>query len=455
MPPFYPGTRHPKLAIVSPYSPICLFLALCACSCLPLKVNVVTPHPQPLPDTTVCAVLYLDDRPPMNGDSVGYLTYTSNGHNGQDASLTVEILKSAARRAGANLVKITGYTPYSQRRYSHEDINATLYKVNDIQAYEKVIAWNGHRRLTFADFKGRWGSAASSAIHSYSQYSIFDHEARFNCLASWIDSSSGNGTRLLIHEQGNFDLAECYTRQILTVLDRRHRFRMPWLTLKLVKQVKAAYDAKRKEYDSVTDHGLDDARQSEWTKKIAAALAGNTDTSSLFMSGPLVTQKASLAGPLTPPPDKALVYIIRPKRFTSSMPQRMLFNVFFIYPCPYFLFFNADKYEVDYAPEMATGHIPAHQYRCLLLDPGDRTFLPWAYLGNWTHDSPELDLLLAPGKTYYLRLDMPSRWFAFHARPRLVLISDEAGRRLLKKCRQARPKEDDDPPPMYTNGIFG
>src|ERR1700722_2434189 len=120
---------------------------------------------------------------------------------------------------------------------------------------------------------------------------------------------------------------------------------------------------------------------------------------------------AAPARAFSPPPDKALVYIVRPKRFTSSLPKRMLLNVFFVYPCPYLLFINGVKYQVDYADSMSTGRIPAHDYTYLLLDPGERTFSPWAYLGNWTHDSPDLDLLLAPGKTYYLRLDMPSRWF--------------------------------------------
>jgi hypothetical protein len=169
----------------------------------------------------------------------------------------------------------------------------------------------------------------------------------------------------------------------------------------------------------------------------------------------VIAQKGSVAKSLTPPPDKALVYIVRPKRFTSSLPKRMLLNVFFVYPCPYLLFINGVKYQVDYADSMSTGRIPAHDYTYLLLDPGERTFSPWAYLGDWTYDSPDLDLLLAPGKTYYLRLDMPSRWFAFHARPRLVLTSDEEGRKLLGKCRQARQEDDDYPlPPSGRKSIL-
>jgi hypothetical protein len=153
---------------------------------------------------------------------------------------------------------------------------------------------------------------------------------------------------------------------------------------------------------------------------------------------PAVTDDARSAKSLNPPPDKALVYIVRPKRWTSSLPKRMLLNIFFVYPFTYLLLINPDNYQVDYADAMSTGRIPAHGYTYLLLDPGDHTFSPWASFGNWACDSPDLDLLLVPGRTYYLRLDMPSRWFAFHARPRLVLISDEEGRRLLGKCRLIR-----------------
>jgi len=60
-----------------------------------------------------------------------------------------------------------------------------------------------------------------------------------------------------------------------------------------------------------------------------------------------------------------------------------------------------------------------------------------------------------PGKTYYLLLDMPSRWFAFHARPRLVLISEEEGRKLLGKRRLVRQENDDYPlPPSGCKSIF-
>jgi hypothetical protein len=244
-------------------------IALCACS-FTMSVHLVKPHRQPLPDTTQCAVLDLNDQPLINGESIGFL-------------------------------------------------------------------WNGYRQLTFADFKGRWDPASPPSIGSHSQCGIWGPEARLN----------------------------------------------------------------------------------------------------------------------SPPPGKALVYIIRPNRFTSSLPKRMLLNIFFVYPCPYLLFINAVRYQVDYAAAMTTDRIPAHRYVSLLLDPGERTFSPWATLGNWTYDSPDLDLLLAPGRTYYLRLDMPSRWFAFHARPRLVLISEEEGLRLLRKCRVARHEENDPPPLPPRKGIFG
>jgi hypothetical protein len=429
--------------------PCILFVlpVLAACACTTLKVHTINPFPQRLPDTTACAVLELSDHPPINSDSLGFISYFISGVHGQDYPRTQKALKSAARRAGANLVKLTGYTTYHQGRSAYEHITATLYKVSNIESNEKVIAWNSHRRLTFADFKGRRDSCLSSTLRSYSQYGIVGGLATFVCKKSWIDSTSADAARLLIHEQGNFDLAECYTRQWRTVLYKRyHLGENMSRRVRLANRIEAAYDAKRVEYDLVTDHGLDDARQSEWANRIAHALADSTDHSFLVPTGDPIVQQ-----PLPPPAGKSLVYIVRPKRFTSSIPKRMLLNIFFLYPAPYFLFFNPVKYEVGYSDTLSTGRIPAYQYTYRYLDPGENDFTPWAYVGNWVKYSPELGLLLAPGKTYYLRLDMPSRWFGFHALPKLVLVSDEEGRRLLRKCRPVNP---DDEEPAHPDGLF-
>jgi hypothetical protein len=434
-----PGVDRSIPAIASRSIPA-IAIALCACSCNP-SVHLFKPHQQPLPDTTQCAILDHNDQPPINGDSIGVLSLWNDGVRGSVDDESQQTLQSTALRTGANLVKITGYVTYVRRGLSYEEINAILYKVNDIQNYEKVIAWNGYRQLTFADFKGRRDPASPSSIGSHSQCGIWGPEARFNCLTSWIDPRRVDADRLLIHEQGNFDLAECYNLQFRRLL-HYHFLRLPKSNLRAAERILAAYDAKRAEYDSVTRDGLDVARQSEWTDKIAHALADRTDTSFLVPPPSGTALKDSVAKSLTPPPGKALVYIIRPNRFTSSLPKRMLLNIFFVYPCPYLLFINAVRYQVDYAAAMTTDRIPAHRYVGLLLDPGERTFAPWATLGNWTYDSPDLDLLLAPGRTYYLRLDMPSRWFAFHARPRLVLISEKEGLTLFRKCRVARHEEN-------------
>jgi hypothetical protein len=458
MNPFYSATRP---AMANRPTPLCLLFALCACSCnISLHLVNPSPHPRKLtPNYGECIVLALNDSTPINVDSMAVLSYTPNGIRGMANARVQKTLKTNARYVGANLVKITAYAAYdSGTRHAHEEITANLYKVRNIHDYENGIDWTEHRQLELVDFKGRRDSTRAATIPSHGEYGIFGFEASFSRMNSWMDTTSGNAARLLIHERGNFDLAECYNRMFRDIVGwRKVSFPDPYdadFAPTQARRVQAAYNAERKKYDLLTHYGLDDARQAEWTDKIAHALADRTDTSFLLSPPSTIAQKDSVAKSLIPPPGKVLVYIIRPNRFTSSLPKRMLLNIFFIYPCPYLLFINGVKYRVDYAAAMTTDRIPAHRYVSLLLDPGDRTFSPWATLGNWTYDSPNLDLLLAPGKTYYLRLDMPSRWFAFHARPRLVLISEEEGLRLLRKCRVVRHDENDPPPAAKQGNLW-
>ena len=243
-----------------------------------MSIHVVSPHRRPLPDTTQCAVLYQNDPPPVDADLIGIVSYTTHFAFGEASHATQRTLQLAARRAGANLAKITAYFCDYQNPYRPETFTATLYKVDNIQAYEKEIAWNSRRRLTFADFKGRRDSVTPDTTLSHSQCEIFGAAARFDCMTSWIDPDRAESARLLIHEQGSFDLAECYNRQLRPFL-RNHFLSLTASCQRPASQIMAAYQARQAEYDSATDHGLDDARQREWSHKIAVALADKTDTS--------------------------------------------------------------------------------------------------------------------------------------------------------------------------------
>jgi hypothetical protein len=241
-----------------------LFLAGCVNGRLAVQTAVVSP---PLPDSTMVAQLSKADLRFIHGQKVASVSYMRGDYyipwtNDQAA----DFLRRMALQHGANLVKITYYQPGT--RYARPELSADLYRVADARDYvdEDVIEWSADRKLSFSDFKyHRRIYRDTSKVLSHASYD-FDIVARFHRDDSWIDDTPEDVTAALLHEQGDFDLCELYCRQYLEHLRVFNMYLAP------IKGVFTAWKAKRAQYESETDGGLDHARQAEWSARINRAL---------------------------------------------------------------------------------------------------------------------------------------------------------------------------------------
>jgi hypothetical protein len=112
--------------------------------------------------------------------------------------------------------------------------------------------------------------------------------------------------------------------------------------------------------------------------------------------------KDSIAKTLQPVTGKAIVYIIRPSVFGSAIRMGI-------------------KYD-----DTLMGHTYSRQYVYTILDSGMHTF------SSRAESKIELQLNLNPGKIYFIKQQVqPGLLFA---ETRLVQLSEEEGRKYLKKC---------------------
>lgn len=272
--------------------------AILAFACNPrLLIHLELPSYLPFPDTTICVILdqngpFPDNRDPViHADSpVGQIVYQQTASSiPWSNDRIMQYLRTTALRNGANLVIVTKNIGAS--RGSLGFVAARLFRVADVRDYEKVINWSASRRLEVFDFKGSPPAEESSTptAHSLDRQSRSDlgfyiffqpggllgkrvchSEAVFRCRSSWISARNADTTKLLIHEQGSFDLCELYRRQLEQQLLAHHRFTSPRVIQAIYSQINIAFLATCERYDEDTKYGLDDGRQTFWTHQIAA-----------------------------------------------------------------------------------------------------------------------------------------------------------------------------------------
>lgn len=396
-----------------------------------------------LPDTARYVILGENDSTKIGGEKIGQASYVETVYTSPwRERRIVEFFRSAALSNGANLVKVT----YDQHSGHHSlgRVDVLFYKVPDLQTYETRIEWSVDRRLTVADFKAEavMGSRSHCDFYLNADFGKGDIKGRFSTRAifytsnSWIDPKAANRAELLTHEQGNFDLCEIYRRQLEKALGESHRIHyLNWRREgeRIYKQIYAAYLATRAQYDSETDHGLDYAKQAIWTKKIADSVIGDIR---ILSSGQL-DEKAK---ELTPPVDRALVYVIRPNRYNTAFWKRMIVDPYCLLLGQYFLFINPYRFVVNYSSGQSMDQIKRRQYMYRLVDPGNCLFTP----GLSGQDIPGKELLLSleGGKVYYIKMNIVEKRFFAGARAELLVLDEKEGRRWLEKCRLSARYED-------------
>jgi len=392
-------------------------------------------HYPPITDTSAYILLPTTDSVVINAEVVGQVSYhqtlTSIPWSYEKIAAWI---KGTAMQNGANLVKLTEFVPDTRR--STTRVSATLYRAADLRPYERVIAWRSDRRLAYSDFKGSPESATSS--RSACQ---FYTETLFFCRSGWIDGASPDSARLLAYEQGNFDLAELYRRQLA------QRFQGLWLYSQKrepnFQEVYSAYQSKKRQYAGETRSGADAEAQRRWAERIRRALDDSTGvTDPLFAVAPIFTlsHKDSAAKGLGPAPGKALVYFIRPRNVSTSPVMRFVYEPFYL--CfPWCIGMNVNQYTVA-TGDTTIGPIEGHSYGYLAVEPGDERVVAGMNLDNMFRglffarqkSSRDQSIPLAAGSVYYFKLLTPLTWFGYRA-PRLELLDEAEGRKLLRRCR--------------------
>jgi predicted secreted Zn-dependent protease len=148
-------------------------------------------------------------------------------------------------------------------------------------ADDSLIDWSASRKLTWNDFKAKPDAESSNAALTSSTINVeFGYDknglkhsitCRFNKLKSW---GRVKNDYILNHEQGHFDLAEGYARQL-------HRELIEYVFKKesvsndlntIYSRVMRQHMQAQDQYDKQTDHSLDTAKQSAWDIKIRSML---------------------------------------------------------------------------------------------------------------------------------------------------------------------------------------
>jgi hypothetical protein len=256
-----------------PVAVVVLSGLLAAVGCYPshyMVVHTVVSCP-PLPDTAVFILLDRAAKAPGFGavkiGRVGFGLRWDRWYHDR----IFDSLRTAALRHGANLATVIRHGQPNAR--FGESVAADLWRVPDVQQYNysDVRDWVSHRRLRFDDFKFRGPVLGDPSIGESRGAYTLGAIATIRCAASWINRASNDSVALLLHEQGLFDLLEVYCRQYR---DWIHGGNMPY---GYFDQVERAWVEKQSEYEWQTRHGLDSARQAEWTAKIDHALVVGTD----------------------------------------------------------------------------------------------------------------------------------------------------------------------------------
>ena len=398
---------------------------LCLCLGLALASPPADTPVTPLPDNTEVVFLGTGDPTVITAPSLGEASFPHTF--GEDEDIFPQ-LRTYALSHGANLVRIIALHYPGRRGGTRGLVTARIYKVADVRVYEPWIDWTPDRRLKLADFKGLHSPPSLSHTDCTFYLLPYSHETsdgwvytrtRFYTRSSWIDEFVHNPNEFLLHEQGEFDLCELYRRKLDTVIfSSAGNFYSRALKERAYKQIYAEYLRMREQYDSATRNGLDHAQQDLWTGRITAAD---------FPDVPIFTHRQldRQAHTLQPTDSLALIYVIRPNQYNTPFWKRMVFEPYLIV-CPYFLFLNPESYSAFF-DNMVQGPIGVRKIVYRYVRPGTCCFT-----------SPEgesrLTLHLEPGKVYYIKMKLIERAFFEGAHPEWELLSEQRGRRWLRKC---------------------
>ena len=231
-------------------------------------------------------VLRLEDDQNIEGVFVGDIKATDGGLSSNCTYYENIInLKQLARKAGANVIKITQHKK-PDKWSSCNRLWAKIYKVEYPKTYETQIVWTADRKLTWADFKGVPDTKAfpntlavtNSGFGFETGFNVFKEgglfvEATFNNYGSWV-IPKGRNDYVLRHEQIHFDLTEIYSRKLRkTFADAKIKPQEGARAKQIFDAIFAELNKRQKKYDSETKHGEKERTQKYWESVVEIELA--------------------------------------------------------------------------------------------------------------------------------------------------------------------------------------
>ena len=146
---------------------------------------------------------------------------------------------------------------------------------------EGLIHWDPSRKLNWSDYKGRpdlqSDAAASTTTYLGMEYNIGQSGFKYSIQSLFSISRSWGLYKtdyILTHEQGHFDIAEIFARQLNKEISE-YQFNRPTCQQDLDKIYKKVLSEKEKmqnDYDEETNHSINKEKQTEWLKKIGQKL---------------------------------------------------------------------------------------------------------------------------------------------------------------------------------------
>ena len=149
---------------------------------------------------------------------------------------------------------------------------------------EDLIKWDENRRLTWDDFKAEplkiGSTAAMTTTHLGFSYNFANGKITYK-IDCWFEKNRSWGLVkndwILKHEQGHFDIAEIFARQLNKSVSE-YQYNKTTFQKDLSDIYKSVVDGKEKfqqQYDDETDYSRNKPKQEEWIKKIESELKQN------------------------------------------------------------------------------------------------------------------------------------------------------------------------------------
>ncbi|MGB6269825.1 MAG: hypothetical protein WBF67_12535 [Olleya sp.] len=209
---------------------VLIFLTLMLSNCSPKLRSTILKTLPSLSENELVVVLSITDQQIINEEKIGEIKATDSGFS-ENCSYyeNIQSLKMLARKAGANLIKITRYN--QANKFSTCDrLWADIYKVETPKKYESEIEWSKDRKLTWDDFKGKPNkeefpdalAVTNSSIGYQSGINLFKNGKVFVQTLFYTNNSwylpEGKNDYVLKHEQIHFDITEIYSRMLRKAL---------------------------------------------------------------------------------------------------------------------------------------------------------------------------------------------------------------------------------------------